>query len=197
VKLTLASRNPHKARELGEILAGWVVQPLATEAEPPEETGSTFLANARAKAQFGRLHAEVDAWVAGEDSGLEVDGLGGAPGVFSARYAGGASDDAANLERLLVELEGADEEGRRGRYVCELVALAPDGREVRARGELAGHIASEPRGSEGFGYDPVFVPEGESRTVAELGNAWKARRSHRAQAATALAGALSRRAVLE
>jgi XTP/dITP diphosphohydrolase len=192
VRLVLASRNPHKARELGDILTGWEVEPLATGAEPPEETGDTFAENARLKAAFGRSHAGPDAWVVGEDSGLEVNGLGGAPGVRSARFAGGRGDDGANLERLLAELAGIEGEGRRGRYVCELVALGPDGTEVAARGELNGRIAHESRGLEGFGYDPVFVPEGEERTVAELGNAWKSTHSHRAEAARALARALSR-----
>jgi XTP/dITP diphosphohydrolase len=191
VLLVLASRNAHKARELADILAGWEVKPLATEGEPPEESGVTFAENARLKARFGRGHAGPDAWVVGEDSGLEVDGLGGEPGVLSARYAGEHGDDWANVERLLSELSDVEGDGRRARYVCELVAIAPDGREVGARGELAGGIATEPRGSEGFGYDPVFVPDGEARTVAELGNAWKAVNSHRAEAARALARALS------
>lgn len=196
-KLVLATLNRHKARELAEVLAGWQVAPLVTEAEPPEETGTTFVENARLKAAFGRKHADPHAWVAGEDSGLEVDGLGGAPGVVSARFAGEHGDDAANLARLLDELEGVAGEGRRGRYVCELVALAPDGRELRARGELTGRIGTERRGGEGFGYDPVFEPDGETQTVAELGNAWKARHSHRAEAARALARALSRAAGVE
>jgi XTP/dITP diphosphohydrolase len=191
VKLILASQNPHKARELGEILAGWRVEPLAADVEPPEETGETLEENARLKAAFGREHADPDAWVVGEDSGLEVAGLRGDPGVRSARYAGEHGDDAANLERLLAELDGVEGVGREARYICELVALTPDGREVRAHGELAGRIGAERRGSEGFGYDPVFVPEGQERTVAELGNTWKAEHSHRAQAARALAGALS------
>jgi len=191
VLLVLASRNLHKARELADILSGWEVDALTTDAEPPEETGETFAENARLKAEFGRRHVASGVWVVGEDSGLEVQGLGGGPGVRSARYAGTHGDDEANLERLLAELEGVEGEGRRGRYVSELVALAPDGREVGVRGELAGRIATEPRGSEGFGYDPVFVPDDEERTVAELGNAWKARHSHRAQAARALVRALS------
>lgn len=191
MRLVLASKNAHKARELGDILEGWEVEPLATDAEPPEETGATFLENARLKALFGRTQANAEAWVAGEDSGLEVDGLGGAPGIYSARYAGAHGDDGANLRRLLAELEGVEGHGRRGRYVCELVAIGPDGREVSARGELRGMIAHGPRGSEGFGYDPVFVPEGEDATVAELGDAWKAWNSHRAAAARSLARALS------
>jgi XTP/dITP diphosphohydrolase len=119
----------------------------------------------------------------GEDSGLEVAALGGAPGIRSARY--GAEGGEA-IERLLGELRGVED--RRARYVCEMVLLDPDGRELRGSGLLDGRIADAPRGSEGFGYDPVFVPEGEERTVAELGNAWKAGNSHRARAAASLRG---------
>jgi len=117
----------------------------------------------------------------GEDSGLEVVALGGAPGIRSARY--GAEGRPA-IERLLAELEAVVE--RRARYVCELVLIGPDGRELRGPGVLEGRIAREARGTEGFGYDPVFVPLGEERTVAELGNVWKGRNSHRARAAASL-----------
>jgi len=116
----------------------------------------------------------------GEDSGLEVDALGGRPGVETARWAEGR-----HVERILEALAG--EENRRARYVCELVALAPDGRELRGTGTLEGRIAEGARGTEGFGFDPVFVPAGEEQTVAELGNEWKAGHSHRARAARALA----------
>jgi XTP/dITP diphosphohydrolase len=119
----------------------------------------------------------------GEDSGLEVAALGGAPGVRSARY--GAEGGEA-IERLLRELRGIED--RRARYVCELVLLGPSGEELRGSGVLKGRIAREPRGSEGFGYDPVFLPAGEEQTVAELGNAWKAENSHRARAAADLRG---------
>jgi XTP/dITP diphosphohydrolase len=121
----------------------------------------------------------------GEDSGIEVDGLDGGPGVRSARFAQG--DPVGRLLEALGEVEG---EGRRARYVCELVCLDPDGAEYRGTGVLAGRIAAEPRGSEGFGYDPIFVPEGESRTVAELGDGWKEHNSHRARAARGLLEAL-------
>lgn len=109
--------------------------------------------------------------------------LGGAPGIRSARY---APEGAPAIERLLGEL--GEEPDRRARYVCELVLLGPSGRELRGTGTLEGRIANEARGSEGFGYDPVFVPEGEERTVAELGNEWKAGNSHRARAARTLLG---------
>jgi XTP/dITP diphosphohydrolase len=120
-------------------------------------------------------------WILGEDSGLEVEGLDGAPGIRSARFAGGL-----HVERLLAELEGVEGEGRRARYVCELVALSPEGDERRGIGILEGRIAEQPRGSEGFGFDPVFVPAGEERTVAELGDGWKRESSHRARAARSL-----------
>ncbi|MGH3133660.1 MAG: non-canonical purine NTP pyrophosphatase [Gaiellaceae bacterium] len=182
MRLVLASKNPDKLRELRRALPDWEID-LVSAVDDPVEGGATFLDNARIKARYGRLHAQPDEWVVGEDSGIEVAALGGRPGVHSARWA------ADGVRRLLVELRGVDD--RRARYVCELVALAPDGSEVRATGTLAGEIALELRGDEGFGYDPIFVPRGESQTVAELGNAWKAEHSHRARAARALADALA------
>ena len=182
MRVVLASRNENKLRELRDALPGWEIELLDTPDEPVED-GETFLENARIKARHGRAHAASEDWVAGEDAGIEVDALGGAPGIHSARWA----DDG--VTRLLAELEGA--ENRRARYVCELVALASAGSERSARGTLDGTISTGPSGEEGFGYDPIFVPDGESRTVAELGNAWKAEHSHRAQAARALAKALS------
>jgi XTP/dITP diphosphohydrolase len=124
----------------------------------------------------------------GEDSGLEVDGLGGRPGIASNRWAAGEDP----IEKLLQELDGVEE--RSACYVCELVCLTPEGEEVRGIGKLEGRIAEERRGSEGFGYDPIFMPVGETQTVAELGNGWKAHHSHRAQAAQALRAALAARA---
>jgi XTP/dITP diphosphohydrolase len=180
----LASRNPHKLEELLAALPGWRIEPL-DEGEPPPETGETYYENARAKAEFGR---SPRAWSLGEDSGLEVEGLGGGPGVFSARFAGPGEDP---VQKLLAQLHGMTGKARDARYVCELVALSPAGVEVRGTGMLHGRIAEEARGSEGFGYDPVFVPAGEERTVAELGNAWKRGHSHRALAAKSLEAALT------
>ncbi|MGH3032239.1 MAG: non-canonical purine NTP pyrophosphatase [Gaiellaceae bacterium] len=181
----LASGNPHKARELGVLLAGWEIESLDAE-RMPKEVGATFYENARAKARYGRMVGEPGVWMLGEDSGLEVEGLGGRPGIRSARYAGEDASDEDNLHRLLEELAGVGPDGRRARYVCELVCLSPELGELRGSGTLEGRIAEEPRGSGGFGYDPVFVPDGESATVAELGDEWKARSSHRARAAEAL-----------
>ena len=121
----------------------------------------------------------------GEDSGLEVEGLGGAPGIRSARFAG-----ELHVDRLLAELEGVEGGGRRARYVCELVALSPERDERRGTGVLEGRIGHEPRGTGGFGFDPIFVPHGHDRTVAELGDDWKAENSHRARAAQALIAAM-------
>jgi XTP/dITP diphosphohydrolase len=179
---TLCSRNPHKARELEALLPGWTIRPLPRDDYPPE-TGATYYENAALKAAFGREHA--GGWVLAEDSGLEVAALDGRPGVLSARY---APEGAPAVAKLLAELEGVVERG--ARYVSELVLLAPDGRELRGTGTLEGRIAHEPAGTEGFGYDPIFVPEGEGRTVAALGDAWKVVHSHRARAASALLAAL-------
>ncbi|HEY7561555.1 MAG TPA: non-canonical purine NTP pyrophosphatase [Gaiellaceae bacterium] len=189
MRAVLASQNRHKARELAVLMPGWEIEPIEVEALP-EETGATFYENARAKARFGRDVVGADAWVIGEDSGLEVEGLGGRPGIFSARYAGPAATDEENVAKLLAELEGVAGDGRRGRYVCELVCLSPPRGELRGTGTLEGRIAEAPSGSAGFGYDPVFVPEGEERTVADLGDAWKAARSHRAAAARNLLAAV-------
>jgi XTP/dITP diphosphohydrolase len=171
------------------LLPGWAIEPTVAE-ELPEEVGSSFYANALAKARFGRTVDAPEKWTIGEDSGLEVDGLGGRPGIYSARFAGPDSTDEENVAKLLAELEGVTGPGRRARYVCELVALSPGLDEVRGRGTLEGSIALEPRGAGGFGYDPVFVPDGEQRTVAELGDEWKAGHSHRAAAARQLAEAV-------
>jgi XTP/dITP diphosphohydrolase len=119
----------------------------------------------------------------GEDSGLEVEALGGAPGIRSARY---APEGGEAIAKLLRELRGVEGDSRAARYVCELVLIGPEGQELRGTGIFEGRIAEEPRGSEGFGYDPVFIPEDEQQTVAELGNEWKSRNSHRARAAREL-----------
>jgi XTP/dITP diphosphohydrolase len=186
LKAALASRNEHKLHELEVALPGWELELLDADGYPPEE-GETYYENARGKAVYGRTAAPGDAWVLGEDSGIEVEGLGGEPGVHSARWHEGRGEVPALLERL----EGVDGGGRRARYVCELVAVAPDGTEARGTGVLRGRIADAPSGTGGFGYDPIFVPEGETRTVADLGDAWKRENSHRARAARALAAAVS------
>ncbi len=185
LRAKLASGNEHKLRELAAAFPGWEIGLLDADAFPPE-VGATYFENARAKALFGRAHGETASWVLGEDSGIEVEALGGRPGVESARWA----KDGRHIDQLLEELRGVEPEARRARYVCELVALSAVGEEVRGTGILDGRIAELPRGSEGFGYDPVFIPDGEKRTVAELGNEWKQQHSHRARAAAALRHAI-------
>ena len=179
IRAVLASGNENKLRELRHALDGWSLELLGAP-EYPAESGETFLENARSKAEFGHT-LTPDRWVLGEDSGVEIEGLNGGPGVLSARWAAGRE-----AERALEELEGVQGEGRRARYVCELVAISPEGVEHRGTGVLEGRIGEDLSGSEGFGFDPVFVPEGEDRTVADLGNAWKRENSHRARAARAL-----------
>jgi XTP/dITP diphosphohydrolase len=182
--ITLASRNAHKARELEVLLPGWTIVPLDAEGWP-DETGETYYDNALIKARFA--HEVAGGWVLGEDSGIEVAALGGRPGLHSARY---AAEGAPAIAKLLGEL--GDEPDRRARYVSELVALAPDGTVYRGTGIVEGAVADAPRGSGGFGYDPVFVPDGEHTTVGELGDGWKAEHSHRARSARALREALER-----
>lgn len=176
----VATANPHKVEELGRILPDWRLTPLDRTDFPPED-GETYEANARIKARFGRLHAPPGAWAIGEDSGIEADGIGGRPGIQSARWA------VDGVGRLLAELDGI--ENRRARYRCVIVAIGEAG-EVVAEGVLEGSVVGPPRGHGGFGYDPIFVPEGQTRTVAELGDAWKQEHSHRARAARALAAQL-------
>ena len=181
-RLVLASHNRHKAVEFERLLRGFQVEPYAGEL--PEETGRTFAENALLKARQVHRGLGGGVWVLADDSGIEARALDGRPGVRSARYAGDPATDEQNLALLLRELEGHAD--RAVRYVAELVAIAPGGRELAARGELTGTLAIEPRGDGGFGYDPAFVPDGETRTVAELASAEKDAISHRGGAAAAL-----------
>jgi XTP/dITP diphosphohydrolase len=185
--LVVATRNAHKLRELAEILAGVELEPLPEGVELPPEGGETFAANALAKARAAHA-ASGDAAIA-DDSGIEARALGGAPGVRSARFAGPDATDEQNLERLLRELDGADD--RRLSYVCVLAYLDEEGRERLFEGRCDGVLASEPRGSGGFGYDPAFVPvdtgPDDPRTMAELTAEEKHAISHRGRATRALA----------
>jgi XTP/dITP diphosphohydrolase len=178
-RLVLASGNRHKLEELARTLPDVRIEPLGRD-DPPSEDGATFEENARLKALWGRAHAPAEAWALGEDSGIEAVALGGRPGVLTARWAAGDPVGA-----MLRALDGSSE--RRARYVCVLVGIAADGRELVARGTLEGTIAERAAGEEGFGFDPVFVPEGEAATVAQLGDEWKRTHSHRARAAAELA----------
>jgi XTP/dITP diphosphohydrolase len=201
----LASGNRHKLAEFGRILAPHRVVALPDGITLPPEKTVSFAENARDKAAVlaQGLAASTSVVASGpdladpgsgpdviclaDDSGLEVEALGWAPGVTSSRYAGREGDDQANIAKLLAALEGrADAGGRRARFVCALDAVAAGQRHFAARGEWWGTIATAPSGSGGFGYDPVFVPEGETQTVAELAQARKDGLSHRARAARAL-----------
>jgi XTP/dITP diphosphohydrolase len=193
-RLLLASANQGKLRELRTILHGLPVELVGpTEArlgEPPEveETGDTFLANAllkaRAYAAWSGLAAVAD------DSGLEVDALGGAPGVRSARYAGQGASDQANLDKLLAALAGAPPERRTARFRCAAVLHDPDRGTWQAEASWEGRVLEAPRGSGGFGYDPVFLPDGWDRTSAEVDQATKDAASHRGKAFRALRPAI-------
>jgi XTP/dITP diphosphohydrolase len=206
-RLLLATRNPGKLRELRSILAGVPVELIgldevgAGEAPEVEETGATFLENARIKA---RAYAEWAGMPAvADDSGLEVDALGGAPGVRSARYAGQGASDQANLDLLLRALDGVPRDRRTARFRCAAVLAeppdtgqgrgAPDAGSVRewsAERAWEGTLLDRPRGSGGFGYDPVFVPNGWELTSAEVDEATKDAVSHRGRAFRALRPAI-------
>jgi XTP/dITP diphosphohydrolase len=182
VKLVLASRNPHKVREFRALLEGVEVVALPEEVQLPPETGDTFEANATPKA---RAAARATGRVAfADDSGIEAETLGGAPGVRSARYAGEGASDADNLAKLIAEAPP----GSPLAYVCVIALVDPvTGDERTFEGRCSGTMASTPRGTGGFGYDPVFVPDGgDGRTMAELSPAEKDAISHRGRAARAL-----------
>ena len=178
LNVTVCSANPGKVAELEELFTHWELALLDAGPLPPED-GATYVDNARIKARFGRDVGPPDRWMLADDSGIEVAAFDGGPGVTTARWA-----ENRHVEKLLRALEDVDD--RRARYVCELVCLSPAGDEFRGTGVLRGVVALAASGSEGFGFDPVFVPVGETRTVAELGDAWKAVHSHRALAARAL-----------
>jgi XTP/dITP diphosphohydrolase len=193
----VATANRHKVDELAALFAGSGVTlgPLPAAIEMPEETGTTFLANARLKARA--VAAATGEVALADDSGLEVDALGGEPGVLSARYAGvgGAGADAANNAKLLAELAGIHGPNRRARFRCVLALVAPDGRELTAEGRVEGFILEAPRGAGGFGYDPLFRPEGEAtRSLAEYPAGEKNAISHRGHAVARLRETLERAA---
>jgi len=186
-RVVLATRNQHKLRELGQILAGVELVALPAEVELPPEDGETFADNALIKARAAR--EATGAAAIADDSGIEARALGGRPGVRSARYAGPNASDAENLELLLSELDGAGD--RAVGYVCVIAYVGEDGEERLFEGLCEGELAAEPRGSRGFGYDPAFVPietgPDDRRTMAELDPAEKHAISHRGRAARALA----------
>ena len=193
LRLVVATANPDKAREIVEVLtaSGLDVDLVERPTGVPEvvEDGETLLDNARLKARA--LRDATGCAAIADDTGLEVDALGGAPGVFSARYAGPEATDAQNCAHLLAELARVDATDRTARFVTSIVLALPDGSELEARGEVEGTIIGTPRGDGGFGYDPLFVPAGgDGATFAEMSAEAKHAISHRGRALRAMAAAM-------
>ena len=198
--VVLATANPDKAREIVAIVTGTAgeaieIRPRPTAVPEVEETGETLEENARLKGQA--LVQATGLPAIADDTGLEVDALDGAPGVYSARFAGPGASYADNVEKLLADLAAAGAAGpesRRARFRTVAIACFPDRGEIVAHGVVEGVIAGEGRGTNGFGYDPVFVPDGgDGRTFAEMRPGEKDAVSHRGRAFRALAGELARR----
>jgi XTP/dITP diphosphohydrolase len=196
VRLLLATRNRNKVLEMRHALegTGWQVVMLSdiTGAPEVEEDGATFRDNALKKARSAARTSGL--WTLAEDSGLEVDALGGEPGVKSARYAGEGANDADRIRKVLDLLVAVPEDRRTARFRCVMCLVTPAGDETCFEGRCAGRIAHNARGSAGFGYDPIFVPEGYDRTFAELGLGVKSKISHRARAMQQVSGFLRSRA---
>jgi XTP/dITP diphosphohydrolase len=175
--LVLATHNEHKLREIRRLVDGAVaIEPLPPGAEAPEETGDSYAENALIKARAAARALARPAIA--DDSGIEAEALGGAPGVRSARFAGPDAGDAENLAKLQAQARP----GSRLRYVCVVAHVTPDGDERLFVGACTGRMAPSPRGERGFGYDPIFVPDGERRTMAELSDDEKDAISHRGEA---------------
>ncbi len=200
MKVFLASGNAHKAQEMNALaaasgLAVTIVSAKEVGGMPPvEEDAGTFVGNARKKALALREKLPPDAWVLADDSGLCVDALGGGPGVESAYFAGPEGDSAANLRKLVEVVRDVPAERRGARFVCVLLIRGPDGLERIFEGRCEGRLLAEPSGGAGFGYDPLFAPEGCRESFAELGDAVKNTLSHRGRAWSALAAWLRERA---
>ncbi len=184
MQLVLASRNAHKLRELNLLLAPHALVALPDEVELPPETGSTFVENALVKARTAASATGMTA--VADDSGIEAAALGGAPGIYSARFAGESASDGDNLAKLLRDVP--PEGDTRVAYVCALVLVEPDGGELVAEARCTGRLTHEPRGDGGFGYDPAVIPDDydDGRTMAELSPSEKDAISHRGRAAREL-----------
>jgi XTP/dITP diphosphohydrolase len=196
VRVVLASGNSGKLRELASLFAPFgfdLVSQSTLGIETPAETGTTFAENALLKARHAAAITNLPALA--DDSGIEVDALGGRPGIYSARYAGEGASDQANLRKMLDEMRDIPVPQRTARYQCVIafVTTATDGAPVLATGTWEGTLISEPKGLGGFGYDPIFVPRGFDRTAAELDPGEKNSLSHRGQALRALVTQLQNR----
>ncbi|HUH53698.1 MAG TPA: RdgB/HAM1 family non-canonical purine NTP pyrophosphatase [Microbacteriaceae bacterium] len=193
-KVVLASHNPGKLEELKRILEGQIegIELIGYDGPEPVENGTSFAENALLKARAAALHTGLPA--VADDSGISVDILGGSPGIFSARWAGKARSDTANLNLLLEQLADIGKEHRQAAFICAAALVVPginlakdtSSAEVSKLGVWPGEILSEPRGTQGFGYDPIFKPKGFDRSAAELSSAEKDAHSHRRQAFLAL-----------
>lgn len=185
IELWLGTTNSGKINEFRNLFAGHPVQIKAASDlkvySAPPETGSTFLENARIKAKVMKS-LRPGLWVLADDSGLEVEGLGNMPGIHSARYAGPNASDAENISKLMKMVQIRTAMNRKARFVCCLVAYDPNGNEHVFQETLDGSISQKVQGKGGFGYDPIFIPEGESKTLAELPIATKNKISHRGKA---------------
>jgi XTP/dITP diphosphohydrolase len=195
-RIAIASRNGHKLREIGRICADWPVTWLTVENHggpwpDVQETGETYLENALLKARV--TCAALEAPALADDSGIEVDALGGSPGPRSARFSGEAASDEQNLQALLRAIAGVPGPGRTARYRCVAAIAWPDGDELLAEGVCEGTLTARRRGRRGFGYDPIFVPAGWDETMAELTDEQKDRISHRGRAFRALGEMLAGR----
>lgn len=178
-RLVIASHNPGKVREIGELLSPWQIEVVSASElnlPEPEETGDSFVANAKLKADAAALAANLPALA--DDSGMAVDGLGGAPGIYSARWGGPAKDFDMAMARVNEEL--GDNPDRRAQFVCALALTWPDGHCEVFEGEVGGTLVWPPRGDKGFGYDPMFLADGDAGTYGEIDPAAKHASSHRA-----------------
>jgi XTP/dITP diphosphohydrolase len=189
-RIALATHNPHKLRELARICTDWPTEWVSVENHDPsafpdvEETGATYLDNATLKAEAVAAALRLPALA--DDSGIEVDAIGGAPGPRSARYAGEHASDEENLRALIQAIRGVPSSGRAARYRCVAALAWPDGRLEHTDGVCEGTLRTSPAGAGGFGYDPIFVPVGRDVTMAEMTDAEKDRISHRGRAFRAL-----------
>jgi XTP/dITP diphosphohydrolase len=194
-RVAIATRNEHKLRELQRICADWPVEWVTVKTDPdlpwpnPKETGSTYIENALIKSREVAVALGVPAIA--DDSGIEVDALGGSPGPRSARFASDEATDEQNLAALLRAIKGVPRAGLTARYRCVASLSTPEGADVHEDGVCEGTLATKPRGSGGFGYDPIFVPAGWEETMAELTDEQKDRISHRGRAFRALAAAVA------
>lgn len=185
----LATHNQNKLKELERILAPLHISVTAAQLEEVEETGKTFAENAFLKAEAACRKTGMPA--VADDSGLMVDALNGAPGVYSARYAGEGASDTDRINKLLGAMKGVPEEARKAKFVCSVCCVFPDGTKIIVQGECPGKIAFEPMGNDGFGYDPVFLVNGKS--FAQLSAQEKDQISHRGRALRAFAAELEKR----